>query len=192
MRSAILGPTVDQFHHSTVVVERCAAAEVGDGGEDVVHRYTFARDAFKAGDYNKALDQVNQAIREMPNESALHEFRGVTLFALGRYTDAAAPLYAVLAVGPGWDWGTFIGLYPNVTVYTEQLRALESYCNLNPQSASARHVSCVGEGPGASPASGEDATTTSSGAGAAGVGAVGAEHPIANVTVNATSARITG
>ena len=46
----------------------------------------------------------------------------------------------MLAVGPGWDWNTLIGLYPNVSVYTEQLRALESYCNLNPKSAPARFV----------------------------------------------------
>jgi tetratricopeptide (TPR) repeat protein len=102
--------------------------------------FDTARDAFKNGDYAKALDQVDQAIRQMPNDAALHEFRGVTLFALGRYTDAAAPLYAVLAVGPGWDWGTFIGLYPTVSVYTEQLRALESYCRANPNSAAARFV----------------------------------------------------
>ena len=102
--------------------------------------FDAARDSFKAGDYAKALELTDQAIRQMPNDAALHEFRGVVLFALHRYEDAAAPLYAVLAVGPGWDWSTLVGLYPNVSVYTEQLRALESYCNLNPQSASARFV----------------------------------------------------
>ncbi len=83
---------------------------------------------------------ADKAIHDMPNDAALHEFRGVTLFALRRYADAAVPLYAVLAVGPGWDWNTLVGLYPNVSVYTEQLRALESYCNLNPTSAPARFV----------------------------------------------------
>jgi hypothetical protein len=62
------------------------------------------------------------------------------LFALGRYDEAATTLYAVLAVGPGWDWPTVIGLYPNVGVYTTQLRALENYCDTNPQSAAARFV----------------------------------------------------
>ena len=102
--------------------------------------FDAARDAFKAGDYAKALELTDQAIRQMPNDAALHEFRGVVLFALHRYEDAAAPLYAVLSVGPGWDWPTLVGLYPNVSVYTEQLRALESYCKLNPRSASARFV----------------------------------------------------
>jgi tetratricopeptide (TPR) repeat protein len=102
--------------------------------------FDSARDAFKAGDYTRALDLTDQAIRELPNDSVLHEFRGVTLFALHRYAEAAVPLYAVLAVGPGWDWSTFIGLYPDVSVYTEQLRALESYCNQNAGSAPARFV----------------------------------------------------
>ena len=97
--------------------------------------FDAARDAFKSGDYNKALSLTDQAIKELPNEAALHEFRGVTLFALTRYTEAAVPLYAVLAVGPGWDWGTFISLYPEASVYTEQLRALESYCRTNAGSA---------------------------------------------------------
>jgi hypothetical protein len=33
-----------------------------------------------------------------------------------------------------------VGLYPNVSVYTEQLRSLETYGNLNPKSSAARFV----------------------------------------------------
>ena len=62
--------------------------------------FDTARDAFKAGDYARALELTDQAIRQMPNDAALHELRGVVLFALHRYEDAAAPLYAVLSVGP--------------------------------------------------------------------------------------------
>jgi tetratricopeptide (TPR) repeat protein len=102
--------------------------------------FESARNAFKQGDYDQALELADQAIRQTPNEAALHEFRGLALFALKRYDEAATALYAVLAVGPGWDWPTLIGLYPNVSVYTEQLRALESYVNNNPPSASARLV----------------------------------------------------
>lgn len=62
------------------------------------------------------------------------------LFALGRYDEAAAALYAVLSVGPGWDWTTLIGLYPDINTYTAQLRALEGYCQSHTDSASARFV----------------------------------------------------
>ncbi len=46
----------------------------------------------------------------------------------------------MLSVGPGWDWATLVGLYPDVEIYTAQLRALEAYCNANPSSAPARFV----------------------------------------------------
>ena len=49
-------------------------------------------------------------------------------------------MYTVLSTGPGWDWTTLAGLYPSIDVYTQQLRALEAYCNANPQAASARFV----------------------------------------------------
>ena len=102
--------------------------------------FDSARESFKSGDYAKALELTDQAISQLPNDAALHEFRGVVLFALHRYEDAAAPLYAVLAVGPGWDWKTLVGLYSDVSVYTDQLRVLERYCSVNPRSASARFV----------------------------------------------------
>jgi tetratricopeptide (TPR) repeat protein len=65
----------------------------------------------------------------------VNEFRALCLFSLKRYKESAAVLNAVLAVGPGWDWTTLSGMYPGVEVYTEQLRALESYCGSNPNSA---------------------------------------------------------
>ena len=52
-----------------------------------------ARDAFKAKDYAKALEQVDKAIRQVPNDPALHEFRGGA-FAQGKYRDAAAAVYS--------------------------------------------------------------------------------------------------
>ena len=49
----------------------------------------------------------------------------LVLFALQRYDEASVALYAVLSIGPGWDWPTLVGLYPDVETYTAQLRALE-------------------------------------------------------------------
>jgi hypothetical protein len=103
-------------------------------------QFDSARDAFRAGDYQQALALTDQTLAQTPNDPMLHEFRGTTLFALRRYDEAAAPFYTVLSAGPGWDWTTLIGLYPDVEVYTSQLRALESYCNANPRAASARFV----------------------------------------------------
>lgn len=99
-----------------------------------------ARDAFLAGDYNKAGSEIELAIKERPTDAALHEFRGLVYFAQGDYSKAAGTLYAVLSAGPGWDWTTMSSLYPSVDTYTTQLRALEAFVKENPNSADARFV----------------------------------------------------
>jgi tetratricopeptide (TPR) repeat protein len=99
-----------------------------------------ARDAFAQGDYKTALNQSDRAIALVPNDAVMHEFRGQVLFATRQYKQAAATLHAVLSAGPGWDWTTMSSLYPNIDVYTEQLRALERYRNENPKIAEARFL----------------------------------------------------
>jgi hypothetical protein len=89
--------------------------------------FSSARDSFKAGDYPRALALADQALVQLPNDTALHEFRALCLFALKRYNEAASVNYTVLSAGPGWDWATLVGLYPDVDTYTNQLRALEAY-----------------------------------------------------------------
>jgi tetratricopeptide (TPR) repeat protein len=59
---------------------------------------------------------------------------------LGDYQRAAGVLNSLLAVAPGMDWTTMSALYPNVDVYTQQLRALETYCKQKPDDAAAQFV----------------------------------------------------
>lgn len=94
-----------------------------------------ARTAFYGGDYEKALTLLDTTLKTMPNDSVVHEFRGLVLFAMKKYPESAAAIYAVLSAGPGWDWTTMSGLYPSVDVYTQQLRDLESFTKSNPTSA---------------------------------------------------------
>ena len=70
----------------------------------------------------------------------MHEFLALGYFAQGKYQQAAAPLYAVLSVRPGWDWTTLSGMYADVDIYTSQLRALETYVKSNPDSAQGHFV----------------------------------------------------
>jgi len=91
-----------------------------------------ARTLFKSGKYADAQTKVEQAIEKLPSDATLHEFRSLTLFAQGKYKDAAAGLYAVLAAGPGWNWQTMQGLYGDVADYTKQFRALEEFVKANP------------------------------------------------------------
>lgn len=102
--------------------------------------FNAALQAFRQGNDSQALDLVNQAVREIPQDAVVHEFRSLVLFALGRYDEAAEAIYAVLAVGPGWDWKTMSGLYGNVDRYTQQLRALEAYVKAQPDSSAARFL----------------------------------------------------
>lgn len=97
--------------------------------------FDAARAAFKDGRYADAQAQAEQAIAKLPSDAALHEFRCLCLFAQGKYKDAAAGLYAVLAAGPGWNWETVRGLYGNADDYTKQLRALEGYVKDHPDAA---------------------------------------------------------
>ena len=111
-----------------------AAAERGDQAFD------RARDAFKAGDYAAALDLTDEALKDVPDDPLVHEFKALALFARGEDARAAAELHAVLAVRPGMDWTTLSGLYPDVETYTGQLRALEDRCRRDPKAAAPRFV----------------------------------------------------
>jgi tetratricopeptide (TPR) repeat protein len=102
--------------------------------------FLAAREAFMAGDYSRALILTDLALKPNSNEPVLHEFRALCLFALGRYDDAAAALYVVLTVGPGWDWATMVGLYPDVASYTRQFRELEAAIGANRSAPSKRFL----------------------------------------------------
>lgn len=99
-----------------------------------------ARGQFSSGDYLSALKSTDESISWAAGDSALHEFRALCLFALGRYGDAAGVLNPVLASGPGWDWSTMAAFYPDSDSYTDQLRKLESYVEANPNSADAHFL----------------------------------------------------
>lgn len=99
-----------------------------------------ARTAFYGGDYTTALAKLDTTLKTMPRDPVVHEFRGLVLFALKKYPEGAAAVYAVLSSGPGWDWTTMISLYPGVDPYTQQLRALEEFAKANPKSADAHFL----------------------------------------------------
>lgn len=99
-----------------------------------------ARAEFKNGDYLASLKSTDEAISFAPGDSALHEFRALNLFALGRYGDAAGVLNPLLASGPGWDWATMADFYPSSDAYATQLRKLEAYVEGSPNSADAHFV----------------------------------------------------
>ena len=133
-------PIVAASPQYTVNDQAANTAAQSTATDQAMQIFGTARESFMQGDYKTALSQVDKAIAVLPNDTVLHEFRGLALFALKRYQEAAGAVYAVLSVGPGWDWTTLSSLYPNVEVYTEQLRALEEYRKQNPKSAEAHFL----------------------------------------------------
>jgi tetratricopeptide (TPR) repeat protein len=117
-----------------------SAPALSPAQQQALAAFEGARDAFRNGDYRRALATTDQALAQMPNDSVMHEFRALCLFAMRDYRQAAAAVYAVISVGPGWDWTTLCNLYPDVSTYSGQLRALESYCEQNPRTADARFL----------------------------------------------------
>lgn len=136
---SLTGVALDPYDYSLPISTGSAPPE-DQVADEALALFDSARNSFKEGNVAQALQQADAALIKSPNDTSLHEFRALCLFALGRYDDSATTLYAVLSVGPGWDWPTLIGLYPNINVYTTQQRALEAYCNANPQSSPARFV----------------------------------------------------
>lgn len=97
--------------------------------------FDAASEAFKKKDYDQALKLADEALNQLPIDAAVHQFRALVLFALGDYQQSAAAVYAVLAVSPGWDWTTMIGLYGDQEEYSRHLRALEAAHKKTPDSA---------------------------------------------------------
>ena len=126
----------------TVVAARTApseedAAQMTERSESHI---ADSQEAFKQTDYLRALESANKAVTEAPGDGALHEYRALVLFALGKYSEAAGVLNPVLAGGPGWDWTTMISLYHSQESYMSQLAALENYSRAKPAAADAHFL----------------------------------------------------
>ena len=125
-----------RFQNSPIGTSATApAANPADADNQAIGLLNTSRDSFARGDYTQAMAWIDQAIAKKPTYTVLHEFRALILFATGQYRPAAAAIYAVLSVGPGWDWATLSSFYPDPNAYTRQLQALEQYCRDNPRLA---------------------------------------------------------
>lgn len=96
--------------------------------------------AFKQNNYDAALDTINHGLAKCPDDSVMHEFRSLILFAKADYQQSASTIHSVLAVGPGWNWTTLSSLYSDVETYTTHLRALEAFTREHPQDAAAKFL----------------------------------------------------
>ena len=122
-------------------INTVSAAPAEPVTEDATALFSSARDSFKQGNYEVALQQANDALAKTPNDTALHEFRGLCLFALGRYDEAAVdPVRRARG-------RTGLGLADDDRPLSERRRLhgpapvrSRRICKANPQSATSRFV----------------------------------------------------
>ena len=137
------GPTTIDYEQPVQVVDygdQSDGANVPAVSPEATQHADAARQAFYDQNYRRAKSEIDQALGLMPGDPAFHELRALVLFAMGEYRAAAAAVHSLLAVGPGWDWTTMIGLYANEDIYTKQLRALEVFRRDHPNDAAARFL----------------------------------------------------
>lgn len=99
-----------------------------------------ARTLFAEQNYGAALSKTHEVLAVSPNDPIAHQLRALILFATGDYRQAAATLYAILAVGPPWDWTTMSGLYADTDIYAKQFAQLEKFVEDNPNAGYAHFL----------------------------------------------------
>jgi hypothetical protein len=83
-RRSRLRPPSSTTTRSRSTIAAPADPAIADSTEQI---FSAARDRFKAGDYEGALDLADQVLKQTPNVAVVHEFRALALFALKRYDD---------------------------------------------------------------------------------------------------------
>ncbi len=134
------GPTYYNYSQPIPVSYNAPVVVVSNEPDSADQVLSNAVAAFKQNDYAAALDITNKGITQHPDDAVLHEFRSLVLFAKQDYQQSAGTIHSVLAVGPGWDWTTLSSMYSSVSIYTEQLRALEAFTKSNPDDAASRFL----------------------------------------------------
>ena len=126
---------------NTVVESRPVDGQPATAGATACEQaFDEAVTAFKQNNHDAALDIINRGLVSCPDDSVMHEFRALVLFAKADYQQAASTIHSVLAVGPGWNWTTLSSLYSDVATYTTHLRALEAFTRQYPQDGAAKFL----------------------------------------------------
>jgi hypothetical protein len=115
------------------------AATAGSGG--------FAEKgeaAFKAGDYNGAINAWKHAAIDQPQNPVIMMMLGQALFATGKFDEAAGATQMAMSAIPKEKWGVvatnYKELYGNPQDYTTQLRALENAVREKPDNPAQRFL----------------------------------------------------
>lgn len=95
----------------------------------------LAKRDFAAGRYPQALVSVDKALKLLPKDANLHQFRSLCLFAQAEYKPAAAAAYTAFTLGNAWTWETLRSFYNGTNQYTAQYHLLAKAAKYAPESA---------------------------------------------------------
>ena len=105
---------------------------------------SLGEQSFRAGSYQDALRQWRHAMVDNPNNGALVLLMSQALFALGEYDSAANSVQMAMQMLPESEWGgvvkNYTQLYPNIQVYTDQIRAAEKARDAEPDDGAIRFL----------------------------------------------------
>lgn len=92
---------------------------------------------FKSGRYEAAIDRLNRAVDQNPNEGRAYLLLVQTYFGLANYEMAVDALAAALNTAPQTDWGKFVRDYSRYFVsplrFAVHLRTLERFVEQHPE-----------------------------------------------------------
>ena len=108
--------------------------------EEIQKLLAVPREAFRKGDFNKALKGALDAAEKKPKDSTVQQFVSLVYFALGKYEKSASAAHTALHHGFYWKWKDLSRHYAKTEVYTRHLRSLEKHVREHPASVESRFL----------------------------------------------------
>jgi hypothetical protein len=105
-----------------------------DRVEETQRLITIGQDAFHQQLYGVAAQRFNQAVALLPAQANAHFLLSQSQFALGKYRDAVAEIYAGMKLDAGWPKANFnprAELYKNHKDFADHLNRLEDVAAMN-------------------------------------------------------------
>ncbi len=121
-----------------------APAVPADQADRAAEYVATGEQSFRGGKYQDALRDWQHAMIDDPNNGGVVLLMSQALFAVGQWDASANTLQAAMQMLPETEWGTVVKnyteLYPDVAVYTKQIRAAEDARDAAPDDPALRFL----------------------------------------------------
>ena len=147
-------PTADAAAGDQQVANRLTQAPSPEQTESATEFVATGEQAFKAGKYREAAQLWQHSLVDDPGNDAVLLLMAQSLFAQGRYADAAGATQMAMQLLPDNEWGNVImkrnDIYGNPDEYSTQLKALEQARDAKPDDPALRfllgfHYGAIGQ-----------------------------------------------